>query len=376
MASSSGSRLSVGVTIGLRAEMAPMWANGIMQSAIYLADALKRCPNVGRVTLVNTTPLPVPDQLPWDVSLWPTAMFDDVSLDLDVVIELGGQLDAERTARLHARGGKLVSCCCGDEYVQAMQAIIFDRPLWGAGLFVNREYDDVWVMPNVAATSAGFFSTLRRRPAKVVPFVWDPVFVDAEAASVCGGGLYSPREGPRRVGVMEPNLDVGRFCFYPALIADEAYRRRPEAISLLQVAHSTRIATESQEFISLMNQLDLVRDGKAAFIGSASPVRLLSSGTDVLVSHQWGDPIGFLHLEACWLGYPLVHNGDLCSDLGYYYSRNDLDGGCAKLLDAIETHDSDTTYRERQRRLIDRFRPTHPALVRTYADLLEAVVAP
>lgn len=371
------SPLSIGVTIGLRDASAASWSNSVVQCASYLARALRHCPNVATVTLANTTAASVADQPSWAASLCGAAAFDDVCPDLDVVIELGGQLDAARTARLHERGAKLVSCCCASEYVQAMQAVLFDRTLWGAGLFVNREYDDLWVMPNVARTSAGYFGTFRRKPAKVVPFLWDPAFLTSESGQMPGGGAYSPRESPRRVSVMEPNVDVERFCFYPALIADEAYRRRPDAISLLQVTHAGRIASDSQEFISLMGQLDLVRDGKAVFHGDESSARFLASSTDVVVSHQWGDPLALLYFEACWQGYPLVHNGDLCRGLGYYYVANDIGEGCAKLLEAIDGHDAQAkAYRERQRSVIESFLPSHPAVTHAYAQLLDSVVAP
>jgi len=210
----------VGITIGLQAEDESLWSNGIKQNAVYLAEALRRCPSVEAVTLVNTTAVAVTPKLPWDLDRWPTVSLADACGSVDVLVELGGQVDAQATRRLHDRGAKLVSYCCGSEYVHAMEAILFDRPLWGFDLFVNREYDDIWMVPQVANISGGYFTTLRRRPARIVPFVWDPVFLEQRAASLPGQGCYAPRPGPRRISVMEPNLDVVKFCLYPALIAD------------------------------------------------------------------------------------------------------------------------------------------------------------
>jgi len=49
--------------------------------------------------------------------------------ELDVLIELRGQIDAMRTRDLQSRGAKVVSYCSGREYVQMNEAMIFSRRL-------------------------------------------------------------------------------------------------------------------------------------------------------------------------------------------------------------------------------------------------------
>src|SRR4051812_38807632 len=289
--------LRLGITIGLHRPDETLWSNGIKQNAVFLAEVLRRCPNVASVVLVNTTSVPITHALPWNLERWPTLSFEAAKDQLDVVIELGGQVDAAQTAYLHGRGAKLVSYCCGCEYVQAMEAIIFKRPLWGLNLFVNRQFDDLWLVPQVANISGSYFSALRRQRATAVPFVWDPVFLEQRAASLPNAGLYAPRPGPRRVTVMEANIDVVKFCMYPAFIAELAHRQDPGAIKLLQVTNSERMATGSDEFIALMRQLDLVQDRKAVFLGSFETPAFLAHETDVVVSHQWENPLNYFYLE-------------------------------------------------------------------------------
>lgn len=370
--------LHVGITIGLRHADETLWNNGIKQNAVFLAEALRHCPNVASVALVNTTAVPVTDALPWDLRRWPTVALAAAqqTRPFDVVIELGGQISAEETTALQRTGGKLVSYCCGFEYLHAMESVLFARPLWGADLFINRQYDDIWMVPQVAGISGSYFSTLRRRPARVVPFVWDPVFLEQRAAGLTNGGRYRPHDGARRLSVMEPNLDVAKFCLYPTLIADLAYRRAPDAIALLQVVNGERMATQSQEFIALMHHLDLVRHGKAVFLGTHPTPVFLAEHTDIVVAHQWENPLNYLYLEVCWQGYPLVHNAHLCADLGYHYPQHDLDAGCERLLEAIGTHDANAgPYLERQRALIARYLPTHPAVTQAYTALLDELTA-
>jgi hypothetical protein len=367
----SHSGLRIGITIGLHHPAETLWNNGIKQNAAFLAEALRGCRQVQSVVLVNTTAVPVTPQLPWDLERWPTMPFDDVKDALDVLIELGGQIDPARTEYLKSRGTRLVSYCCGFEYVHTMEAILFGRPGFGSSLFVNQRYDDIWMVPQVAHNSEHYFTTLRRRPARVVPFVWDPVFLQQRSKDLPDGGEYRPRSGPRRISVMEPNINVVKFCLYPIFIVEEAFRRRPELISFLHVTNAERLATQSAEFIAVMHQLDIVQQHKASFVGRHDTPQFLSEHTDAMVSHQWDNPLNYMYLEVCWQGYPLVHNAELCPDLGYYYPANDVPQGAATLIRALEQHDTEwQAYVKRQRQAIGRFLPTNPALLASYEMLL------
>ncbi len=363
--------LRVGVTIGLQHEAETLWSNGIKQNAVFLTTALRHSPLVRSVTLVNTTAVAITPSIPWDLSRWPVCTFEQARDDLDILIELGGQIDAAQTSYLKDRGTRLVSYCCGSEYVQAMQAVLFNRPLWGHQLFVNQRYDAIWMVPQVASTSQHYFQTLRRRPTQVVPFVWEPVFLQARSSGFPAEGEFRPRPGPKRLTVMEPNHDVVKFCLYPILIAEEAFRQQPELISFLHVTNAEALANASPDFVALMNQLDIVRAHKAAFVGRFDTPQFLAEMTDVVISHQWDNPLNYFYLEVCWQGFPLVHNADLCSDLGYHYPHNDVQAGCRQLLGALTQHDSQwQTYRARQRQRIARFLPDNPAVVADYGKLL------
>jgi hypothetical protein len=367
----SNDSLRIGITIGLHHEAETLWNNGIKQNAVFLAEALKHCPGVASVVLVNTTATPITPALPWDQARWPTTNFEGAKDQVDVLIELGGQIDHLQTDYLKQRGARLVSYCCGFEYVHAMESMLFNKPLWGRNLFVNQRYDDIWMVPQVAHISQPYFEVLRRIEARAVPFVWSPVFLEERTRGLPENGVYQPRVGPRRLSVMEPNINVVKFCLYPILVAELAYRARREAIALLQVANAEKMARENMEFITLMNQLDLVREHKAVFLGRHDTPTFLAQNTDIVISHQWENPLNYFYLETCWQGYPLVHNAHLCADLGYYYEANDVAAGSARVLEAIDAHDAQSlAYRERQRGLIDRYLPGNAAATEVYNTLL------
>lgn len=363
--------LRIGITIGLQREAETLWSNGIKQNAVFLAETLGRSSKVYSVHLVNTTAVAITSLIPWDLTRWSVLTFDQAKDRLDVLIELGGQIDAHQTDYIKQQGTRLVSYCCGVEYVNAMEAVLFNRTLWGQQLFVNQRYDAIWMIPQVANTSQHYFETLRRRPARVVPFVWDPVFLQERSRKLRDAGEYRPRPGPRRLSVMEPNHNVVKFCLYPILIAEEAYRLQPEAIAFLHVTNAEHLATNSLDFVAIMSQLDIVRQHKAAFVGRYETPQFLSEMTDVMVSHQWENPLNYFYLEVCWQGYPLVHNAQLCQDLGYYYAQNDVQAGCRQLLRAIASHDDQwVSYAQRQRDFIAQYLPANPGVVAQYETLL------
>lgn len=370
----SQTALRIGITIGLRHESESLWNNGIKQNAVFLAEALKYCANVASVTLVNTTAVAITAALPWDLGRWPTLPFAEGKDQLDVLIELGGQIDAAQTDYLKQRGCHLVSYCCGVEYVNVMESVLFNGDLWREGAFINERFDGIWMIPQVANISQPFFEVLRRQTAQVAPFVWDPVFLQLRSKDLPQRGEYRPRSGPRRLTVMEPNINVVKFCMYPVMIAEQAYRQRPGAIELLQVTNSDRLAIKSKPFFEVMSRLDIVRQHKAVFLGRHDTPQFLSDNTDIVISHQWENPLNYFYLEVCWQGYPLVHNATLCTDLGYYYQNNNVTQGGELLLHAIDHHDNDlSAYVARQRSAIQRFMPGNASVTEAYETLLHAL---
>lgn len=368
--------LRIGITIGLHHATETLWNNGIKQNAVFLAEALRYCPNVACVTLVNTTATAL-TALPWDQKRWPTCHFDQARDDVDVMIELGGQISAEQTDYIKRRGARLISYCCGSEYVLMMENILFNRGGSNGQMFINQRYDDIWMVPQVDNSSRSYFEVLRRHSAQTIPFVWSPLFVEQRSQQLPHLGLYQPRAPGlgKRLTVMEPNINVVKFCLYPVLIAEQAYRQMPQAIELLQVTNALPMAQKQLDFIALMNQLDIVREHKAVFLGRYETPQFLADNTDIVISHQWDNPLNYFYLETCWQGYPLVHNATLCPDLGYYYSANDVNQGAQRLMEVIALHDSQAeAYRDRQRTLIARYLPGEPSITQRYTQLLESVM--
>jgi hypothetical protein len=366
--------MHIGITIGLRTPDESLWINGIKQNALFLAKLFQLSPFGHQVTLLNTTDVEITDQVCWDRSIYQTQRLDDNCSSFDVVIELGGQIGPEQTIKLKRAGTKLVSYCCGPEYVQNIESMIFRRPLWNE-LFVNQHYDELWLIPQIYELNRGFLSTLRRCQVQKVPFVWDPMTLETETSSHANKGQYMPTSGAKRLTIIEPNIDVLKFCLYPIMIAERAFRIDPDSIEFLHVANSTEFAVEGREFAKLMSHLDIVKSQKASFIGRVETPHFLAKHTDIVISHQWGLPLNYLYLECCWLGYPLIHNADEIKDLGFYYNNHDLEDATQKLLSVLRNHDICwNDYMSHQRSTIERYLASNADLIAQYDELLFRLV--
>ena len=380
--------MRIGITIGLTSTNESLWINGIKQNALALAKLLSASPAQHTVTLLNTTTVPVTSALPWDITAPVTQAFELqwALANLDVLILLGGQLAAEPSAALGAAGVKLVGYKCGSEAVVSTEAVVHGTVLAGAPYY-NPHLNALWLVPQVAELNAHYYRVLHRCDvAHTVPFVWDPAPLEAACIGLPHAGLYAPKAnayiddvgGARgaRLTVLEPNRDLLKTFLTPLLIAECLYRTMPEAINVVRLMnlHHRR---DHAELKGVLDATDLHRDSRVTVEGRFETPWVLAHHTDAVVSHQWGNPLNYAYLEACWLGYPLVHNAELCRDLGFYYAGHDVAAGAAMLGQAIsllgasaQAEQEAISYRNYQRASIARFLPNSGQLQAQYDNLL------
>jgi hypothetical protein len=365
--------LRIAITIGLRDEAEDMWINGIKQNALALAMLLKNSPRRHEVRLANTTAVPITARLPWSLSEFPAEPLADVLDDIDLLIALGGAVPAAVLEHLHRRGAKAVAYKCGAEYVMSAQSALFGRDLGGEPNY-PLGYDAIWAVPQVVRNSGAFWHTLHRVPVRAVPFVWSERWLEDRCATLPHRGRCMPRNGPKRISIMEPNHDVVKFCLYPLMVAELAWRQRPDLIEFVSITNTAALRRNA-EFVGVVKHLDLVREHKAFFEDRFVTPDFLAHHTDVVVSHQWENPLNYAYLEAAWLGYPLVHNADLPAGLGWRYEGFDIEGGAMRLIAALlENPAGDEAWMRRQQDAVQGFRATDPGLVAAYDTLLDELM--
>ena len=374
-------KLKIGITIGLKDNKESIWTNGIKQNVLMLTRLLKNSKNNYEIKLLNTIEVDWTEKPNYlkDVDI---STFKDNFMDMDMLIVMGAQISNADIKNFKSNPNKkVISYKCGNNYVITMENILFKEEEAGKLHQFEEDYDEIWYIPQQDEVNRGFYKTLYRTNAFIVPFIWHNQYL-LEALTDIEKGFkrgqfkkdyrYVIGKEKKRIGVMEPNLNIVKFSLIPTMITEECYRGEigKNHIDKLMLTNSEKIA-KNKEFMSMIRTFDLFKDNKITAESRYQTAFILSQHIDVLVCHQILNPLNYLYLDAAYMGYPVLHNAPLCKDLGYYYENSDTVDG-AKQLDYILTeHDKNIdAYNERNDKVLMRYYADNPKLVKTYDKLI------
>lgn len=330
----------IAVTWFLR-EKESIWNNGAAQNMVFLHRCLQR--TGAEVIAVNAGHDVPPDDglMLRDLGIEFARLADVEWRTVDLLIEGAGQIGPDLARRVHDCGGKVIGYKFGNAYVIDLERMLFDKP---SGAIVNgTRYDEIWSTSQHLHTCGAMWEVVYRCPVRIVPHIWEPLFVE-KAAREFTGGLewgYKPRPGPKRVAVFEPNINVVKSCIVPLLACEVAHRKRPAAIGDVYLTNATKI-NEHLTFRTMSLSLDIAKAGKVSAEGRFNTPWFLAKHADVVVSHQWENDLNYLWYDVLHGRYPLVHNSPALPDgVGYYYDGFDCVDAGETLLEAIEEHDAD-----------------------------------
>ena len=373
--------LKIGLTIGLRDNKESIWTNGIKQNILMLTRLLTNSKNNYEITLLNTIEVDWTER-PSYLNGIDIRTFKDNFMEMDMLIVMGAQISNADIKNFKSNPNKkVISYKCGNNYVITMENILFKTEEEGKLHQFEEDYDEIWYIPQQDEVNRGFYKTLYKTNAFIVPFVWHNQYL-LEALTDIEKGFkrgqfkkdyrYVIGKEKKRIGVMEPNLNIVKFSLIPSMIAEECYRGDigKEHIDKLMLTNSEKIA-KNKEFMGMIRTFDLFKDNKITAESRYQTAFILSQHIDVLVCHQILNPLNYLYLDAAYMGYPVLHNAPLCKDLGYYYENSDTVDG-AKQLDYILTeHDKNIdAYNERNDKVLMRYYADNPKLVKTYDKLI------
>lgn len=363
----AGTLPTIGITFFLRKDES-VWNNGAFQNAFYLWQLFRASERVGRVFAINAGEAPEPA-----AGLMLSGLgiefvkLEDVIDQIDVLIECAAQVSAENIARIRARGGRAVGYKFGNAFVIDAERVIHGK---GAGAIFNGAcFDEIWTNPQHVATCASYWETCYRCPVRVLPHIWEPLFVDAAAKEFPEGLVfgYQPGQQAKRLAIFEPNINIVKTCFMPMLVCEQAYRRRPDLVGDVFVTNSLSLK-EHLTFKQFAGNLDIVRAGKCSFEGRYNTPWFMAKHADIMVAHQWENGMNYAYYDALRGGYPLVHNSPMLpKGVGYYYDGFDAVDGGNMLLSAILTHDSRAEeYRKMAASFLETVRATSPANIEAH----------
>jgi hypothetical protein len=372
--------LKIGITLGLKSNTESIWTNGIKQNVLMLVHLLKNSKKNYQVCILNTyeSDFTTKPKYLKDIDIYG---FNDKFMEMDLIIAMGAQVSDESMKKFKESGDKrVVSYKCGNNYILAMEDILFKE---GDTLFeIEQEVNEVWYIPQQHETNAGFYTTLHRKDAIMVPFVWHQKFIYESVVEIEKGfreGRYSHswkyevgRE-KKRIGILEPNLNVVKFCLIPTMLVEESYRTPigKEKIEKLSITNALQLGN-NKKFMSMIRTFDMFKDGKIFAESRYQTAYILTQFLDILVCHQLLNPLNYLYLDAAFLGYPVLHNATLCKDLGYYYEGSDTKEGAKMLNWILENHDNNIDeYNSKNDLVLQRYHADNEDIVKTYDMLIE-----
>lgn len=377
--------MNIGITIGLQKENESMWVNGIKLNAILLANALMQVDGGKHNVYIVDTSAKVEDltKVNWDYNKFPIKALKDVFTTTDLMITLGTSFPKDIIEKFKAQGPdkRLVKYMCGNSYVIDMERSIFKEgddlgiAPWDSGA------DEVWYVPQQGYQNHEYYKTIfRTDKVYPVPFVWDPMFLVRELAIYKQTGrplpIYNPgvEQAKKKLSVFEPNLNVVKYSMIPIMAAERIYRKGVEFDKMFVASGQGLL--KNGYYKSMVTTLDIVADNpanpKVKFTPRYPVAHYLAETTDIVVSHQWENPLNYSYLDVMYMGFPLVHNADMIQDAGYYYPDFDIAKAAEQLEYALKHHDEHLKeYKEKNMPVIQRYTIKNQGLIDTYQKLIE-----
>ena len=373
--------LKIGITLGLQSNTESIWTNGMKQNVLMFVHLLKQSKNDYQVCILNTIDVDFSEKKPSYLDGIDIYNFKEKFMDMDLIVMMGAQVyDADIQKFKEDKNKRFIGYKCGNNYVIHMENVMFKENKKKYFEYENT-FDELWYIPQQHDTNSGFFSTLYRTNAFIVPFIWHHKFLlesvkDIEKGYADGrykkGYKYNPDKEKKVIGIMEPNINIVKYGLIPAMIAEESYRGDVgnSKIDKVMITNGEKVKA-NYEFMSIIRTFDLFKDKKLSAESRYQTAFILTQYFDIVISHQILNPLNYLYLDAAFLGYPVLHNASLCKDLGYYYENGDTKQG-AKMLDYILTeHDNNLQeYHERNDLVLQRYHADNENLIETYDKLI------
>lgn len=380
----------IGISFSFPAGAMSIFSNGIRQNVIFLYDLLTLIGYdvyflIDRNELINST----------DVSFWNKkdkykylAINDILNKDFHIVIQMGREIEMSTLEFLQICGTKTIYYCCGNKYlIESEQCLFKSVDNQDAYFQYNNsaffKFSQVWLIPQMVNSCKHYLQTFYRSTVKDVPFIWAPTILyeyEKELGTSCS---YKNRGAQKKVAIFEPNLSLMKWCLPSVLVCENTYRQLVNK-SLLDFVFITNISSStdaSKDLFSkkilngLIKSLDLFKTNKLSIESRYNSLFFMSKYTDIAVSHQMENNLNYLYLDLAWMGWPVVHNANLCKDVGYYYDGFNYEEGGEMLKFAILNHDENLEkYKKHNREVIDRYLPTNKSLQEQYKKLVDNIL--
>ena len=366
--------LKIGITADLRVSL---FSNGINQNAMYLAMMYT---DMGHdVDVIG--PSKVDGQASKELeilkidSLNLRPIFETLDEHYDLIITVGLMIEQSHYDRyVNANPNfKFVAYKCGNELLTDMESILYGSHEKRTEIFgklpASPTPDAIWSIPQMEHTNLHYYMfQLGTDNATVVPFIWDPIVIENYRDT----HNYKEWDGfsGNRFGIMEPNISIMKNLLVPIVSLDR-YMLEDGEVDHIYMFSARKLSTNPR-------LLKLLQEAKSGLIKKVTAedrqptLRVLNKHVDCVVSWQIENNLNYLYFDIAWMGWPIIHNANLCQDVGYYYEGQDSQQAVAQIKHAFATHSEE--YKHQNRQTISRFTRQNPELVAAYEQLTNDVM--
>ena len=363
----------IGITLSFPKSKADLFCNGIKQNALFFFILLS---NIGKYDVYF-----IVDNKSIDNETFLHEMkynyiqYDHIEENVfNIVFSFDFLLPPRINMLLKELGTKHIFYNCGNLYIMDSENCLFENKDGNYAMYTRYNYfDECWNIPQMTNTNHFYLKTLLRcNTVKEVPFIWSPELIDYER------NKYKKRSERKSIAIFEPNISIMKWAFPSVLICENAYRdcNITDKINKVYITNMTSNPETKKKFSldnfnNLVKCLDLKRDSKLTIEARHNSLYIMANFADIAVSHTWENYLNYLYFDMAWMGWPIVHNGKFCKEVGYYYDEFNYEMGGNVLKEAILNHDENAEeYLLRNRLYMLKYLPTNKALKKQYEDLI------
>jgi hypothetical protein len=381
--------IKIGITFNLPNNIHQLYSNGINQNTLYFNEVLL---NIGydsylliddnKLNEIRENDL---KEILYDTRFKYIKQTEILNSELDILFMFGYHIsDKAIINTLKYMKTKIIGYCCGNSYIIDSEKILYNQHKKNNGDYGfaekdNELFDQIWSIPQMVNTNMYYWKTMHRCDCIEVPFIWSDQSIkfsekirDDHNMSL----MYINRGELKKLVIFEPNISIMKWALPAILVCENAYRinKKIERVFINNIypeMNNSKINEFNLEmFNKIVKNLDLKTNGCLCIEKRYNTLNFMAKYADIVVSHQWENPLNYLYLDLAWMGWPIIHNAHLCKDVGYYYDGFNYENGGKVLNDVIINHDKNINkYIENNRKNINRFLPTNNNLKSQY-DLL------
>ena len=375
--------IKIGSTLDVPDTYTNLFSNGINQNSLFFAELLLNCGfDVFFLTKYEKKKEDgILEKLFYDDRFKTLPLKKALICNIDIVFMFGFIIGANDINELRKFNKKVVAYLCGNEYLLDTEKMLYsqheDRNFkFDEGVV----YDEIWSIPQMYGMNKDYWEILYRCPCLCIPFIWSPrVIYQLEKLHETSYDYQKNKKLFANLSIMEPNISVMKWALPSIMLAEEYYRKNSEKIGFLLVTNvdnreniDTLNHFHQEAFDDFLKRLDLKKEDKIITCARFPTFYTLKKfDIDIVLSHQWGNPLNYLYLDLAWMGYPIVHNAHLCRDVGYYYDGFYVKEGEKELEYVIKHHDKNLEdYKAYNRKIIYQYLPENKENQKNYIDLI------